>query len=131
MFITVLFTVAKIWKQPNSLSIVNEYGTHAVCCHFCCIPLFCDFMDCSLPGSSVNGVLQARILEWVAKFSPADLPDPGVKVVSVMSPSLAGVFFITSTTWEALQYIYTLEYYSARGKKDIWHLICASRCSHT
>ena len=27
---------------------------------------FCDPMDCSLPGSFVNGILQARILEWVA-----------------------------------------------------------------
>ena len=27
---------------------------------------FCDPMDCSLPGSSVHGILQARILEWVA-----------------------------------------------------------------
>ena len=26
----------------------------------------CDPMDCSLPGSSVHGMLQARILEWVA-----------------------------------------------------------------
>ena len=26
----------------------------------------CDPMDCSPPGSSVNGILQARILEWVA-----------------------------------------------------------------
>ena len=26
----------------------------------------CDPMDCSLPGSSVSGILQARILEWVA-----------------------------------------------------------------
>ena len=26
----------------------------------------CDLMDCSPPGSSVHGVLQARILEWVA-----------------------------------------------------------------
>ena len=26
----------------------------------------CDHMDCSLPGSSVHGILQARILEWVA-----------------------------------------------------------------
>ena len=26
----------------------------------------CDSMDCSLPGSSVHGILQARILEWVA-----------------------------------------------------------------
>ena len=36
-------------------------------------------MDCSLPGSSVHGILQARILEWVAiSFSKGiDLPDPG------------------------------------------------------
>ena len=26
----------------------------------------CDPMDCSLPGSSVNGILQARVLEWIA-----------------------------------------------------------------
>ena len=29
-------------------------------------PTFCDPMDYSLPGSSVRGILQARILEWVA-----------------------------------------------------------------
>ena len=28
----------------------------------------CDHMDCSLPGASVHGILQARILEWVAIF---------------------------------------------------------------
>ena len=27
---------------------------------------FCDFMDYSLPGSSVHGILQANVLEWVA-----------------------------------------------------------------
>ena len=32
------------------------------------VPL-CDPMDCSPPGSSVHGILQARILEWVAIFS--------------------------------------------------------------
>jgi len=33
-----------------------------------------DPMDCSLPGSSVHGILQARVLEWVAMaFSGADL----------------------------------------------------------
>ena len=39
-------------------------------------------MDCSLPGSSVHGILQAGILEWVAipLFpSPGDLPNPGIK----------------------------------------------------
>ena len=29
-------------------------------------PTFCSPMDCSPPGSSVHGILQARILEWVA-----------------------------------------------------------------
>ena len=29
-------------------------------------PTLCDFMDCSLPGSSVHGISQARVLEWGA-----------------------------------------------------------------
>ena len=29
-------------------------------------PTLCDPMECSLPGSSVHGILQARVLEWVA-----------------------------------------------------------------
>ena len=29
-------------------------------------PTLCDPIDCSPPGSSVHGILQARILEWVA-----------------------------------------------------------------
>ena len=39
----------------------------------------CDPMDCDPPGSSVHGILQARILEWLAVPSPGDLPDPGIK----------------------------------------------------
>ena len=58
-------------------------------------------MDCSLPGSSVHGILHARILEWVAMPPPGDLPDPGIEPVSLMSPALAGRFFNTSTIWEA------------------------------
>ena len=36
-------------------------------------------MDCSLPGSSVHGIFQARVLEWVAISSPEDLPNPGIE----------------------------------------------------
>ena len=36
-------------------------------------------MDCSLPGSSVHGISQARILEWVAILFSRDLPDPGIE----------------------------------------------------
>ena len=41
--------------------------------------LFCDPMDCSPPNSSVHGILQARILEWVAKPSSRGLSHPGIK----------------------------------------------------
>ena len=36
-------------------------------------------MDCSLPGSSVHGILQARILEWVAISSSRGSSDPDIK----------------------------------------------------
>ena len=39
----------------------------------------CNLMDCSPPGSSVYGILQARMLEWVAIPFSRDLPDPGIK----------------------------------------------------
>ena len=64
-------------------------------------PTLCDPIDYSPPGSSVHGVLQARILEWVPFPSPGDLPDPGIEPTSLMSPALASNFFTTSTTWEA------------------------------
>ena len=39
---------------------------HSVVYSFSCVQLFCNPMDCSLSGSSVHGILQARILKWVA-----------------------------------------------------------------
>ena len=42
----------------------------------------CDPMDCSPPGSSVHGIFQARILEWLPFASLGDLPDPGMEPVS-------------------------------------------------
>ncbi|CAM9794401.1 unnamed protein product [Rangifer tarandus platyrhynchus] len=35
-------------------------------------------VDCSPPVSSLHGILQARILEWVAISSPGDIPNPGI-----------------------------------------------------
>ena len=39
-------------------------------------PTLCDSMDCSLPVSTVHGILQARILEWVAMPSSRGSPRP-------------------------------------------------------
>ena len=65
-----------------------------------------DPMDCSTPGSSAHGMLQAKnwrvcILGGGKCPPPRDFPDPGIKPVSLTSPALAGGFFITSATWEA------------------------------
>ena len=42
-------------------------------------PTLCDPMDCSLSGSSIHGIFQARVLEWVAISFSGDLPDSGIK----------------------------------------------------
>ena len=46
--------------------------------------------DCSLPGFSVHGISQARILKWVVISSSRNLPYPGTEP---MSPIVAGGFF--------------------------------------
>ena len=62
-----------------------------------------------LPDSSVNGILQAKILEWVACPPPGDLPNPWIKPVPVMSPALVGRLFTTNPTWEALTWVTGVE----------------------
>ena len=70
------------------------------------VRLFCDPVDpMDLPASSVHGIFQARILEWLPFPPPGDLLDPGIKPVSPASPAIAGEFFTTSATWEALDLI--------------------------
>ena len=52
-----------------------------------CLSL-CDPMHCSLPGSSVHEISQARILEWVAISTTGDLPDAGIQHMDTASPAL-------------------------------------------
>ena len=47
-------------------------------CSQSCLTL-CDLMDCSPRDSSVHGIFQARILEWVAISYFRDLPNPGIE----------------------------------------------------
>ena len=54
-----------------------------------------DPMDWNLPGSSVLGIFQARILEWGAISSSGDLPDPGIEHMFPESPALVVGFFAT------------------------------------
>ena len=67
-----------------------------------------DLKDCSLPGSFVHVIFQARILEWVAISFSRDLPDPSIKPASLASPGLAGGFFTTMPLGKPdIDYVYT------------------------
>ena len=55
----------------------------------------CDPMGCSPPGSSLHGIFQARILEWVVTSSSRGCPDPRIEPAS---PALAGGFLTHRAT---------------------------------
>ena len=75
------------------MNILLVTHTH-VCVCVCVISLVmsdsCDPMDCSPPGSSVHGILQARILEWVAISFSRGSSHAGIKSGS---PAFTGGFF--------------------------------------
>ena len=74
--------------EPDAIEKVGFMHISAqicVCESISHILLFCNPMDCSLPGSSVHGVLQARILEWVAvSFSRGSSPSKYQTQVSAL-----------------------------------------------
>ena len=97
----------KIWKRIFIcvyvfiyVYILNCYPTSVHICCMCrlhaCVhtkllrlcPTLCDPVDHSPAGFSVHGILQARILNWVAFPSPGDLSNPGIKPVSPAVPTL-------------------------------------------
>ena len=57
-------TIYSVILLPGIHSIENKRKKVKVLVALFCLTL-CDPMDCSLPGLSVHGILQARILEWV------------------------------------------------------------------
>ena len=59
-------------------------------------PTLCDSVDCSLQGSSVHGIFQAKILEWVAFYNSRGSSQPGTEPTSLVFPALAGRFFVTA-----------------------------------
>ena len=69
ILINVFFIEVKLTYNIVLISTV-EWLSYTFCCCCCCLvtqscPILCNPTDCSPPGSSVHGILQARILEWV------------------------------------------------------------------
>ena len=56
-------------------------------------PTLCDHLDCSLPGSAVHGILQARILEWVSISYTRGSSRPRDWTLITCVPCIADRFF--------------------------------------
>ena len=68
----------------------------------------CDPMDCSLPGSSVHRILQARILEWVAiSFSRGSSQPRNWTWVSCIAGRFSSNWAMREATWVYLYYLAT------------------------
>ena len=98
------------WVLPaaNTTYPTSQGTFPALGCLVCCLlrakslqlcPTLCDPMDSSPPGSSVQGILEARIREWVPCPPPKNLPDARIELVPLTSPALADGYFTTSATW--------------------------------
>ena len=75
-------------------------------------------MDCSLPGSSVRGIFQAKILQWVPFPLPWDFPNPGIKPKSVATPALAVRFFTTEPAGKSHVYVCVYIYIERERDRD-------------
>ena len=82
-------------------------GLRYMLSYLSCVWLFVTLWTVAHQVSSVHGILWARVLEWDMCPPSRDLPDPGIKLTSLMTPALAGgflcfFFFLTTrATWEA------------------------------
>ena len=67
-------------------------------------PTLSDPMDCSLPGSSVRGILQARVLEWAATVASLNFSDPTIiqiheSLMSEKPETVRGMVLKSYYTW--------------------------------
>ena len=90
--------------NPHSSIIPNSQKCVCACVHLVApsFPTLWDPMDCSPPGSSVLGILQARILEWVAMPSSRGSSQP--RDLTQLS-CIAGGFFTNWATREVHEYL--------------------------
>ena len=83
-----------------------------------------DTRSCNLPDSSVHGVPQARILEWVAisYATGSSQPDPAIEHASLGSPTLAGGFITQKGPTQSFSLLsdwIDLAYHGAKNKTTV------------
>ena len=82
-----------------TLSHTKYMHTHSVIQPFLTL---CNPIDYNLPGCSVHRISQASYWSRVPFPNQYDLPHPGIKPRSVVSPAMTGRLFLQCSTWEVL-----------------------------
>ena len=119
--------VAAVAKMISPLTTSLPYSPHWNCYATLCSDAqsclsLCDPLDCSLPGSSLHGIFQARILEWVAiSFSKGSSPPRDQTWVFCV----AGGFF---TNWAIREAHWNLRLVQMTGQVYIWVCVRWSFC---
>ena len=94
-------TLLRVAKSQTRLSNIHTHKDSPDClelecvCVCVCVQLGATLYNpknCSLPGSSVHGIFQARIWSRLPFPPPRDLPDPVIEPMSLASTALAGRF---------------------------------------
>ena len=74
--------------------------------HFSCVQLCATLLTVAQQAPLSIGFSRQEYWSGLPCPPPGDLPDPGIKPASPMSPALAGRFFTSSTIWEAPFWFY-------------------------
>ena len=82
----------KKWRQRERCEVFSLPACMCAQWPQSCLTL-CDPMDCNPPGPSVHGILQARILEWVAISFSRGFYQPRDRTVSAASPALQQIVY--------------------------------------
>ena len=94
------------WLDTDGRAWLSELlaqEVQAEACHACVlsrVPLFVNLWTVALQAPLSTEFSRQEYRSGLPCPSPGDLPDPGIKPASLMSPALAGGVFTTSTTWE-------------------------------
>ena len=83
-------------KQP----MCHPFQITCVLSHFSRVQLFATLWTVALQVPASMGISRQEYWSGLPCPPPGDLPDPGIKPSSLMSPALTGRFFTTSTIWE-------------------------------
>ena len=107
-----------VWPVAKQvLSKLHDYSRDLTCMSAkspqLCLTL-CDPMDCSPPGSSVQGILQARILEWAAIPSSRGFSWPRDRTCAAYVSCVGRLVLYHYATWEVQEIFHP-------GAKCIWN----------